>query len=82
MKFITVVAAGLILLKPILIQCQDSAGLMRLVANAGNYADTENAISTNSSVDQDCLSDLPEVVMAWVGSRNLKLDNVLNNCIL
>ncbi|KAG1086040.1 hypothetical protein G6F42_021150 [Rhizopus arrhizus] len=70
MRLITIAAAGLILLKPSLIHCQDSAGLMRLAANAGNFADTGNAISTNSDVDQECLSDLPEVVMAWLQHFN------------
>lgn len=78
MRLITIAAAGLILLKPSLIHCQDSAGLMRLAANAGNFVDTGNAISTNSDVDQECLSDLPEVVMAWVRSKNLKLNNYLS----
>ncbi|KAL7331867.1 hypothetical protein PS15p_203995 [Mucor circinelloides] len=70
MRLITIAAAGLILLKPSLIHCQDSAGLMRLAANAGNFVDTGNAISTNSDVDQECLSDLPEVVMAWLQHFN------------
>ncbi|KAK4518309.1 RNA-splicing factor [Mucor velutinosus] len=70
MKFITITVAGLILLESALVYCQDSAGLMRLAANAGIFADTGNAISTNSSVDQNCLSDLPEVVMAWLQHFN------------
>ncbi|KAF1796232.1 hypothetical protein FB192DRAFT_1405865 [Mucor lusitanicus] len=66
MKFITIAAAGLILFESVLVHCQDSVGLLRLAAEAGNYLDAGNAISTNPSVDQDCLSDLPKDVMAWV----------------
>ncbi|KAI8636042.1 hypothetical protein BD408DRAFT_113227 [Parasitella parasitica] len=64
---LTTIVTGLILLNPVVMFCQDTPGLLRRAASAGSILlDGNGGISTNPSVDQDCLTDLPENVMAWV----------------